>query len=121
MVLLSKELLNIWSIAVAVILVTLVGMFMTGYGIALENIVNKKLDFVVRVIINYHYVKISHIYRFFERDEKCHSLTLFSKAFTSDEHNLYAALNMIFLLSLLFISPFRISLSPPEMSKSLLI
>lgn len=94
---------------------------MTGYGIVLENIVNKKLDFVVRVIINYHYVKISHIYRCFERDEKCHSLTLLSEASTSDEHDLHAALNMIFLLSLLFISLFRISLSSSEMSKSLLI
>ena len=43
MVLLTKELHNICSIAVAVILVTLIGLFMTSYSIVLENIVNKVL------------------------------------------------------------------------------
>ena len=60
MVLLAKELHNIWSITVAVILVTLIGLFMTSYSTVLENVVNKILKVFVRAIISYHYGKISH-------------------------------------------------------------
>lgn len=93
MVIFREELVNIWYIAVAVVLVTLilVTSVCDRYSIFLENVVNKRRNPFVGVIINYIYFKVSRkIDAWLLVFWKLWKVLLieFNKAYTSDEGHL---------------------------------